>query len=89
MRHYYQYKKDGLLTRQIHVTVKSDGTPLDVDQIVTDTALPEGIKKFDPVTKEVIFYKDIYDENDNVIDTVENTDIPREKIDDVNISTKD
>lgn len=88
MTFYYQYDKDGLLTIQISAIVKSSGTPLNVDQIVTDTALPAGIKKFDPVAKEVIFFKDVYDENDERIDIIEDTSIPREKIDDANILQK-
>ncbi len=82
---YYQYIKDGLLTRQIHAIVKSTGEPLDVDQIVTEEALSAGTKKFDPVTKEVIFYKDVYDENDERTGIIEDTSIPRRKIDDANI----
>jgi len=89
MNFYYQYEKNGLLPRLLNVRVKSSRQPLDAYQIRTDTALPEGIKMFDPVKKEVTFFKNIYDDIDgDIIDTIEDTDIPRQKIDDINILEK-
>ena len=85
MRWYYQYEVDGMLSAR----VKSAGIPLHPNQIILETPLITGIKKFDVVTKEIIYYKNIYDENEEIIDTVEDTDIPRVKINAVNILKKD
>lgn len=81
MKFYYQYKEDG----SIAARVKSDKPPLEVSQIVSDIALPHGYKKFDIVTKEIVFLKRILDKEHNVIEVAEDIAISRIKIDDVNI----
>lgn len=88
MKFYHQTETDGTIS----ATVKSAVAPLNVDQIVLDAPLAPGTKKFDPVTKEVTWFKHIREESEvdgetisTIIDTVEDTKIPRKKIDDANI----
>lgn len=89
MRFYYQYTKDGLLSVRVHARVKCSGIPSDISQIVTDTALPEGIKKFDPVAKKVIFFKYTYDGEGEVTGMEEDVSIDRVTIPDADIFIKE
>lgn len=85
MSYYYQYDTDGVIS----AWVKSDGIPQDRAQIVLDTPLHHSYKRFDSVTKEVIFYDRTYNEDTgDLIKMEENTTIPRRTIDDADILTR-
>ena len=82
MKFYYQYDAGGWMS----VIVKSPGAPLERAQIVSDTSLQEGLKKFDLITKEVIFYKSTYDKDTGeIVEIIEDTTKARISIKDVDI----
>jgi len=81
MKNYYQYGADNIILAR----VKSASAPLNGDQVVSDSPLPHGLKKFDPVTKEVIYLKRTRDQDGNITGSEEDTNIARIEISDANI----
>ena len=76
MKFYYQYDKDG----NISAVVKSNRKPNHARQIVLDGALADGKKTYSEETKEVTFYKDVYNRDGEFVKTIVDINKPRTKI---------
>ena len=76
MRFYYQYDGTGIIS----VRVKSATKPSTRYQIAVDKPLQEGIKIYAPLTREVIYLKNEYDEQGQYVRTIEDASKTRKKI---------
>jgi len=85
IKHYYQCTDTGDDIIPVYATVGSTNIPTGVYQLVVNSFLQPGIKKFDTITKEVIFYKTTYDENGEVTGIEEDLTISRVTIPDADI----
>ncbi len=85
MKFYHQIDPDGWITSVVKTVIRPNYEP----QIVRDIPLPPGLKKFHLGTKEVVFYKATFDENDEFVETIEDTSKDRILIADEDVLTFD
>jgi len=76
MRFYYQYDDITVISARVKSALK----PIITNQIAVDVSLKHGPKRYVQLSREVVYYKDEYDENGDYVRTVEDTDEPRTTI---------